>query len=261
VGIVVVAYMLYNAYKYREGGEKAETVDVERPQLGELPTGGGGGRKLFLSFAMSAIIVISLIAWTYGTLLYVEQGAAQEAPQIENGAEPMEIDVIGYQFGWRFVYPNGKTVDSGANEPLRVPANRFIRLNVTSTDVMHNFGVPELRAKTDAMPGQTTQTWFIAENPGATYTAKCYELCGAGHSYMQAQVEVMSQEAFQEWYTSQEGGEGNESDGNESDGNESDGGGSGGDGSENHGSVATAAGVGADAAVQDVHATRASVIA
>jgi cytochrome c oxidase subunit 2 len=200
VGTVVIAYMLYNAYKYRDGGEAAEKTDVDRPQLGELPGGSGGGRKLFLSFALSAIIVISLIAWTYGTLLFVEQGSAEPLDDTVGEAEdPLRVTVVGYRFGWRFVYPNGHTVDS-ATGPLRVPADRQVILNVTSVDVWHNFGIPGLRVKTDAIPGQYTQTWMLPEEPGAEHTARCYELCGSGHSAMVADVQVMSQSDYQDWY-------------------------------------------------------------
>ncbi|PSP75876.1 cytochrome c oxidase subunit II [Halobacteriales archaeon QS_1_68_20] len=225
VGIVVIGYMLYNAYKYRDVGETdedaAESKKVERPKLGELPRGGGGGRKLFLSFTLSAIIVISLIAWAYGILLYVEEGAAEEPPTEQ--AEALEVQVEGYQFGWRFTYPNGHTVDSAVGDSFKVPADRMVRLNVTSADVFHNFGIPGLRVKSDAIPGQYTQQWFIAEDPGTNYTARCYELCGAGHSDMTATVEVMSQEEWQNWYE----GTGNETetgdDGNQSDGGDDDG--------------------------------------
>ncbi len=81
VGAVVIAYTLYNAYKYRDEGETSDGDDV--PTLGELPTGGKGGKKLFVSFGLSAIIVISLIIWTYGWLLYVEDGP-QEAPKTQS---------------------------------------------------------------------------------------------------------------------------------------------------------------------------------
>ncbi|MDY6764461.1 MAG: cytochrome c oxidase subunit II, partial [Halobacteria archaeon] len=57
-----------------------------------------------------------------------------------------------------------------------------------------------LRVKTDAIPGQTTTTWFVANETG-TYQAQCFELCGTGHSFMDAQVVVMEQEEFEEWYT------------------------------------------------------------
>jgi cytochrome c oxidase subunit 2 len=200
VGIVVIGYTLWKAYKYRDRGDQADESGLERPELGEVPQGGGGGRKLFLSFSLSAVIVITLIIWTYGTLLYVETAPAQEA-------DALEIEIVGFQFGWEFHYPNGYVATSTADEPLRVPTNRMVAMSVTSDDVFHNFGIPELRVKSDAIPGQTTDTWFRANEP-AEYTARCYELCGAGHSFMTADVVVMEEEAFDEWYanTSAEGG-------------------------------------------------------
>lgn len=194
VGVVVVSYMLYNAYRYRDGEHRTD-VDADRPQLGELPAGGGGGRKLLLSFTLSAIIVVSLIVWTYGALLDVESVSAAEADDV------LDVRVEGYQFGWRFVYPNGYE----SNE-LRVPAGQTVRLQVTSDDVFHNFGIPALRVKSDAIPGQTTDTWFVAEEPG-TYQANCYELCGAGHSFMSASVVVMEPDDFDEWYGATESAE------------------------------------------------------
>ena len=189
VGVVVVAYTLYHAVKYRATGDSDPFADsVERPRLGELPAGGAGGRKVFLSLGISAVIVLSLIGWTYAELSYVEDG-----PDIE-GEEDLRITVEGYQFGWTFIYPNGYE-----NSTLRVPRNRVVRLDVTSRDVFHNFGIPAFRAKTDAIPGQYTYTWFIANETG-TYQAQCYELCGAGHSYMVSDVEVMSQREYQQWY-------------------------------------------------------------
>lgn len=187
VGVIVVAYMLWKAWKYRAAADHGD--DADRPQLGELPSGGGGGRKLFLSFSLSAIVVVSLISWTYLTLLYVEN------PEPVQEEDPLTVRVVGHSFFWEFVYPNGQSV----NDTLRVPADRRVRLVVTSADVFHNFGIPELRAKTDAIPGQETSTWFLAEETG-TYQANCYELCGPGHSHMTATVQVLSGPEFESWY-------------------------------------------------------------
>jgi cytochrome c oxidase, subunit II len=186
VGVVVIGYMLYNAYKYRAGADHADEA-VDRPALGELPEGSGGGRKLFTSFALSTVIVVSLIAWTYGTLLYVESGPPAE--------DPVVVEVEGYQFGWQFTYANGHTTRG----VMRVPRGRAVELRITSADVFHNFGIPAWKVKADAIPGQTTETWFVADETG-TYTAQCYELCGAGHSYMTAEVVVMPPDEYQAWY-------------------------------------------------------------
>lgn len=192
VGIVVIGYLLWKAYKYRDRPGRAEEDDVDRPQLGELPPSTGGGKKLLLSFSLSAIIVISLIVWTYGTLLYVETAPAQQE-------DSLDIEVEGFQFGWEFQYPNGYSANSQQDEALRVPANRMVKLSVTSTDVFHNFAITDLRVKADAIPGQTTETWFRADEPG-THKAACFELCGAGHSYMNAEVIVMPPDEWNEWY-------------------------------------------------------------
>ncbi|WP_435360773.1 cytochrome c oxidase subunit II [Haloarchaeobius sp. DFWS5] len=201
VGVVVLGYMVWNAYKYRDHEGRGERDEYEegRPILGEVPTGGGHGRKLLLSFSISAIIVLSLILWTYTALLFVESPpTAAASPSDPDAAEEMRVNVTGYQFGWKFEYENGVTTDG----TLRVPADQRVRLVVTSSDVFHNFGVPALRTKTDAIPGQTTETWFGPVETG-TYQAVCYELCGAGHSYMTGEVVVMEPEAFEQWYANQ----------------------------------------------------------
>jgi len=195
VGVVVIAYMLYNAYAYRAGGDHAAEGDGDRPQLGELPSGGGKGRKLFLSFGLSAVIVVSLVLWTYATLLYVEAAA-----QPSDAEEEMTVEVVGRQFIWQFEYENGHTTTG----TLRVPEDTKVIIQVTSADVFHNFGIPELRVKTDALPGYTTETWFVANETG-TYAAHCYELCGPGHSGMNAEVIVMEEDEFDNWYASTNG--------------------------------------------------------
>lgn len=219
VSIVVIGYMLLNAYKYRDSRADAGKDDADRPQVGELPQGGGGGKKLFLSFSLSAIIVISLIVWTYGTLLYVEQGPS--AGDVGNGEE-MEVTVIGHQFFWEFQYTNVSGHENGVTtqNTLRVPKGVAVRLKVTSADVFHNFGVPSLRVKSDAIPGRTTDSWFMANETGR-YHAACYELCGVGHSDMEGEVIVVEQDQFDQWYSSQNASAGNGSAGNKSAKNES----------------------------------------
>lgn len=196
VGAVVIGYMLYNGYKYRYQG--GEDKDGDRPKLGEVPTGGGKGKKLFTSLTLSAIIVISLIVWTYGTLLYVE--AAPEQPDAG-----VDVEVEGYQFGWDFTYLNdaGESTGVETTGTLRVPVDTRINLQVTSRDVFHNFGIPELKIKSDAIPGEHTETWFEASQTGE-YTAHCYELCGQGHSYMDATIIVMEQEEYEDWLENQQ---------------------------------------------------------
>lgn len=197
VGVVVVAYMLYNAYKYREGATPESEFDA--PTLGELPTGGSGGKKLFLSFAISGIIVIGLVAWTYTALLYVEEGAQQDVET------EYDLEITGLQFGWEVTYPNGETgftTDPDDDDMfIAIPEDTMVGLNVTGADVWHTFGVTELRLKADAIPGRLSETWVMVEEPEQeNYHIECFELCGAGHSQMEGTLKVMDQDEWEEQY-------------------------------------------------------------
>ena len=199
VGVVVVAYMLYNAYKYREGA--TPEADFDAPTLGELPTGGRGGRKLFLSFAISAVIVIGLVAWTYTALLYVEAGAPDH-PEIETD---YEIEITGQQFMWSAEYPNGETSSTlnpnDEDNYIAVPEGAVVELNVTGNNVWHTFGITDLRVKADAIPGQTASTWVGEEEyEEEMYKIECFELCGVGHSEMEGTLKVYDHDEWVETY-------------------------------------------------------------
>lgn len=190
VGIVVIAYMVYNAYKYRETADRADT-GTDPPQLGELPRGSGGGKKLAISLTISAIIVVALIGWAYVLLVDVESGASASE-------EPLEVQVEGIQFSWQYEYPNGHTTST-----LRVPEGQAVSLTITSGDVFHSFAIPAYDLKADAIPGQTIDTWFRPNETG-TYQAQCFELCGSGHSAMESDVIVMEPNEFEQWYAETE---------------------------------------------------------
>lgn len=195
VGGIVIAYMLWNAYRYREGATPSD--DFEAPTLGELPTGGKGGRKLFLSFAISAIIVISLVAWTYMALLHVEAGATSE---IET---EYDVQIVGMQFHWEVTYPNG---EDSFNDVF-LPVDTDVNLQVTAGDVWHTFGVTDLRIKADAIPGQTAERWvMVEEETGSDYhLAECFELCGAGHSGMYGYVYVIDADLWESAFVDEDG--------------------------------------------------------
>jgi len=215
VGIIVVAYTLLNVYKYRDDGSEPK-ADFDAPVVGELPTGQGGpkAKKLFLSFGLSAIVVISLVVYSYGLLLYVEQGPDSD------GEGDIEIVVEGYQYGWDYFYENGHME---TNE-LVVPADQRVDIAVTSRDVWHNFGSSELRIKSDAIPGEASTNWFsvdsseleevdssevdgIDETERAEFLVECFELCGSGHSIMKGEITVIPEDEFEEWYDGTESDE------------------------------------------------------
>ena len=58
-----------------------------------------------------------------------------------------------------------------------------------SIDVLHDFYVPEFRAKMDMIPGSVTYFWFTPTRTG-TFEVLCAELCGTGHAFMRGMVMV-----------------------------------------------------------------------
>lgn len=115
--------------------------------------------------------------------------------------DAMDVYVMGKQWMWKFSYPEGP---NGVNV-LHVPANRPVRLLITSRDVLHSFFVPSFRIKMDAVPGRYTQTWFEATKPG-TYQILCTEYCGLSHSKMLGEVVVLAPEEWDAWVKEQRKG-------------------------------------------------------
>jgi cytochrome c oxidase subunit II len=113
-------------------------------------------------------------------------------------AEAMDVYVMGKQWMWKFSYPDGPN----AIDVLRVPANRPVRLLLTSRDVIHSFFVPEFRLKQDALPGRYTQTWFTPTRVGR-FQVLCAEYCGVDHSVMRGEVVVMDPAEFDRWQLEQ----------------------------------------------------------
>jgi cytochrome c oxidase subunit 2 len=113
----------------------------------------------------------------------------------------MDVYVMGKKWMWKFSYPDGPN----AIGTIHVPANRPVRLLMTSRDVIHSFYVPDFRIKQDVLPGRYTETWFEATKPGR-YQILCAEYCGTWHSQMWGEVVVMPGPEFDEWMAGQKAG-------------------------------------------------------
>ncbi|MFH2061179.1 MAG: cytochrome c oxidase subunit II [Pseudomonadota bacterium] len=106
----------------------------------------------------------------------------------------LEIEVTAQSFSWLFYYPNDKETE---NE-IVVPVNTPVKLNITSSDVIHSMFIPAFRVKVDAVNGINTYAWFLPEKIGE-YFFQCTEFCGSGHADMTGVVRVVSQEEYEKW--------------------------------------------------------------
>lgn len=85
---------------------------------------------------------------------------------------------------------------------LRLPANKPVKLVLRSKDVLHDFYVPQFRAKMDLVPGIVTYFWLTPTRKG-TFEILCAELCGIGHHMMRGTVVVEDQKSFDTWLSGQ----------------------------------------------------------
>jgi cytochrome c oxidase subunit 2 len=76
-----------------------------------------------------------------------------------------------------------------------------IKLELTSRDVIHSFYVPAAKTMEDAVPGRVTNLWFQFNETGE-FISFCREYCGTAHAYMNATINVVTQEEYDEWLKS-----------------------------------------------------------
>jgi cytochrome c oxidase subunit 2 len=76
-----------------------------------------------------------------------------------------------------------------------VPVDTHVRFIVTGMDVIHDFAVPALGLKIDAVPGRLNQTSVLIQREGVYY-GQCSEICGVYHGFMPIAVEAVSLEKY-----------------------------------------------------------------
>lgn len=116
----------------------------------------------------------------------------------------MTIQAEGRQWSWVYTYPKEDrfklrdgTYLVGAEE-IHVPAGTKVRLELSAKDVIHDFFVPAIGGKKDAVPGRKTEVWIQADRPGV-YKGQCAEFCGDGHADMLIVLHAHSEADYATW--------------------------------------------------------------
>ncbi len=105
-------------------------------------------------------------------------------------------------FGLNPADPHGKDDVLIETSELRLPLGKPVKMVLRSKDVLHDFYVPQFRAKMDLVPGIVTYFWLTPTRTG-TFDILCAELCGVGHHMMRGTVVVEEQAAFDRWLSEQ----------------------------------------------------------
>jgi cytochrome c oxidase subunit 2 len=139
----------------------------------------------------------------------------------------MVIKITGSQWRWQYEYLDGpaqgvkfvsnlstpkEQTDKGfagvkdenylleVDNHLVLPVGKKVRIIMTSTDVLHNWWVPQFGSSRVAVPGFLRETWVQVEKAGV-YRGQCKELCGKGHGYMPVVVDALPQAEYDTWAT------------------------------------------------------------
>lgn len=205
-GTVFTAVILFMAYcilrfRHREGRRAAYEPESARLEW---------WLTVVTAVGVAAMLAPGLFVW-------------QRFVSVPDGAS--EFEVVGQQWQWSFRLP-GKDGRLGAadttlvsadnplgvnpddpygqddvlvqGDDLHLPVGKPLKALLRSIDVLHDFYVPQFRAKMDMVPGMVTFFWFTPTRTG-TYEILCFELCGLGHPEMRGVVVVDEQKDYQAW--------------------------------------------------------------
>ena len=210
-GFVFIAVVLFTAYcvyhfRYQEG-RRAE-YEPENKKLEWWLTIG-------TSVGVAAMLMPGLFVW-------------QQFVTVPEEAH--EVEIVGRQWSWSYRMPGADGVlgtsdirnitpdnplglnpsDPAGQDDLVVefgdlllPIDRPVKLLMRSVDVLHNFYIPEFRAKMDMVPGMVTFVWLTPSRTG-TFEVICAELCGVGHAYMRGTAIVVEEEEYAAWLDEQQ---------------------------------------------------------
>jgi cytochrome c oxidase subunit II len=197
-----------------------------RFRKGANPKANYAGTKSHFSSYVEAAVAIVEVLLLVGIAIPVW---AKRVNQFPPEGQATVVRVVAEQFAWNIQYPgpdgmfgradlklvspdnpigldrtdpNAKDDITTINQ-LNLPVDRPVLVHLSSKDVIHSFGIAEMRVKQDVIPGMEIPVWFIPTRMGA-YEITCSQLCGIGHYRMRGFVTVQSQADYRGWLADQE---------------------------------------------------------
>ena len=189
VGVIVWGLIGWAAWKYRRRAED------------EIPVQTRYNLPIEILYTVAPIVMV-LVFFFYTVNVQNEV----LAKSVDEGKQPDHVvQVVGQQWSWTFNYVQDQALDGSttvheggttADRPiLYLPLGESVQVKLTSPDVIHSFWVPAFLMKMDVVPGRVNTFEFTPTEKG-TFKGRCAELCGAYHSRMLFDVEVVDPDGF-----------------------------------------------------------------
>jgi cytochrome c oxidase subunit 2 len=173
--LIVCWLVAWGVIRYRTRGREGEPLRTF------------GSRKLEITWTAIPLFIVTVLF-----VVTVSAMARIDAP--DQPDRTPDLVVTGHQWWWDARYPNGAM----AVTEFHIPLGRRLLVQVASRDVIHDFWVPQLARKMDAVPGRPSYIWLEADAPG-TYPGQCSEFCGAEHAGMHFYVVAESEADYLAW--------------------------------------------------------------
>uniref|UniRef100_UPI00315C770F cytochrome c oxidase subunit II n=1 Tax=Parasipyloidea carinata TaxID=3126553 RepID=UPI00315C770F len=149
------------------------------------------------------------------TLLFIATPSLRLLYLMDEINKPMmTMKTVGHQWYWTYEYSDFNETEMESyminlenknnlrlldvDNRMTLPSNTFIRMIVTSTDVIHSWTLPSTGVKIDGTPGRLNQASLMFNRNGLMY-GQCSEICGTNHSFMPIVVESMPINNFIKW--------------------------------------------------------------
>ncbi len=162
-----------------------------------------GNLKLEIVWTVIPLVIVMLIAWkainvsttlaTLGGKVRVTGSPAAALVAAGDPAAATPIEVIGRQWSWEFIYPNGVH-----SSELHLPEGQRSILRLRATDVIHGFYVPAFRLKQDLIPGSVIDYSLIPTRAGR-YRLRDSMFSGGYFASNQTDVVVEPPQAYGVW--------------------------------------------------------------
>ena len=179
VFVIVQGALLLSVFVFKEKPESPEPKQIH------------GNTKLEILWTVIPVLILAAIAVPTVQTIFDLAREPEDA---------LKIEVIGHQWWFEYKYPDYGITTANV---LVIPADKPVRLEMWSNDVLHNYWVPKLNGKRYLVPGQTTYLNLHADSPDE-FWAQCGEYCGLSHSKMRGRVLSLSQKDFDIWVANEQ---------------------------------------------------------
>ncbi|WP_237141451.1 cytochrome c oxidase subunit II [Serinicoccus hydrothermalis] len=190
VGVLVWALILWAVFAYRRRSEDDIPVQFRYHVPFEI---------------LYTVVPVLMVAAMFGQTVNLQNAMLDTDPEPD-----VTVNVVGKKWSWDFNYVDEQVYVSGQQAQdlndgaegvpetlptLVLPVDSRVEFVLTSRDVIHSFWVVNFLQKMDMVPGRVN-IFQVTTTEEGTFAGKCAELCGAYHSEMLFQVEVVSQEEY-----------------------------------------------------------------